>query len=66
MTFSLPSGQNLVGSWNANISGSGTMTARNAGYNGSLAPNGTTTFGFQVARGGSDSQIAGNFTCSAG
>ncbi len=26
------------------------MTARNQGYNGNLAPNGSTTFGFQVTR----------------
>jgi len=33
--------------WNAVLSSNGqTVTARNATYNGTLAPNGSTTFGF--------------------
>ncbi len=47
--------------WNATFSTSGSSTlARNASYNGSLAPNGTATFGFI----GSGAQATG-FSCTA-
>ncbi|AVT38190.1 cellulose binding domain-containing protein [Plantactinospora sp. BB1] len=40
-------GQQVSQAWNATVSQSGgTVTARNVGWNGSLAPGGTATFGF--------------------
>ncbi len=46
--FTLPSGQSVTSSWNAALTGSsGAVTARNVAYNGSLAPGGSTSFGFQ-------------------
>ena len=66
VTFTLPAGQQVVGSWNAQFSPSGqTITATNMGYNGSLSPSGSTSFGFQVSRPGSDTQTPSGYTCSA-
>ncbi|MFC7545940.1 cellulose binding domain-containing protein [Plantactinospora sp. GCM10030261] len=67
VTFTLPSGQTLAGSWNANVTSSGqTVTARNVGYNGSLAPGASATFGLQVNRpAGSSTVVGGGFTCAA-
>jgi hypothetical protein len=46
--FTLPGGQTITNSWNASLSGtSGAVTARNVSYNGSIAPGGNATFGFQ-------------------
>jgi mannan endo-1,4-beta-mannosidase len=67
VTFTLPAGQQVVGSWNAQFSPSGqTITATNMGYNGSLSPSGSTSFGFQVSRSGGDTQTPSGYTCSAG
>jgi endo-1,4-beta-xylanase len=66
VTFSLPAGHTLVNMWNAQPSGTtGTVTAENMGYNGTLAPNGSTTFGFQVNRPGGNTQTPTGYTCSA-
>ena len=46
--FNLPAGQAITSSWNANLTTSGSaVTARNVGYNGSLAPGASASFGFQ-------------------
>src|SRR5688572_8422796 len=51
VTFTLPAGHAIVGSWNAALTISGqTITARNMPYNGNLGLNATTTFGLQVSR----------------
>jgi endo-1,4-beta-xylanase len=64
VTFTLPAGHTLTGSWNAVLTTSGsTVTARNANYNGNLAPNASTTFGFQVARPTGTATPTG-FTCA--
>ncbi|WP_030487190.1 GH12 family glycosyl hydrolase domain-containing protein [Micromonospora chokoriensis] len=48
LTYGLPSGQQVTNSWNATVSQSGsTVTARNVGHNGSVAPGGTASFGYQ-------------------
>jgi len=53
--LSLPSGQSIQNLWNGVNSGtSGSITVRNAPYNGSIGANGTTTFGY-VANGNSAS-----------
>ncbi|MCW6003562.1 cellulose binding domain-containing protein [Micromonospora sp. CPCC 205371] len=49
--MTLPSGQSITNLWNgANTGTSGAVSVRNAPYNGSLAANATTTFGY-VANG---------------
>jgi len=65
VTFTLPSGQTITNFWNANISpSSGAVTARSMSYNGTLAPNASTTFGFQASR-PSGTALPTNFTCTA-
>lgn len=65
VTFTLPAGHTLAGSWNATLTVSGqTVTARNAGYNGNLAPSGSTTFGFQVNRPSGNTQTPSGYTCA--
>ncbi|WP_433316384.1 GH12 family glycosyl hydrolase domain-containing protein [Micromonospora sp. CA-269861] len=54
LTYSLPSGQQVTSAWNATVSQSGsTVTARNVGHNGSVAPGGTASFGYQGSLSGS-------------
>lgn len=66
VTFALPAGQGITGSWNASLSVSGqTVTARNLGYNGNLGPGADTTFGFQVSRPDGAGATASGFTCAA-
>ncbi|WP_406674040.1 cellulase family glycosylhydrolase [Nonomuraea sp. N2-4H] len=66
VTFTLPAGHTPAGSWNASLSVSGqTVTARNAAYNGTLAPGGSTGFGFQVNRPSGDTATVSSFTCAA-
>lgn len=65
VSFTLPAGQSIVGSWNATLSGTtGTVTATNMSYNGNLAPGGRTDFGFQVSRPNGDTQTASGYTCT--
>ncbi len=46
--FSFPGDQKVTNAWSATVTQSGTsVTAGNASYNGSIAPGGNTTFGFQ-------------------
>ncbi|MFV2102865.1 GH12 family glycosyl hydrolase domain-containing protein [Micromonospora sp. LOL_024] len=48
LAYSLPAGQQVTNSWNATVSQSGSsVTARNVGYNGTIAPGGTASFGYQ-------------------
>ena len=42
----------LSGSWNANVSGSNPYTATNLGWNGTLQPGQTASFGFQINKNG--------------
>ncbi|MFF8596905.1 PHB depolymerase family esterase [Streptomyces sp. NPDC015220] len=56
LTFTLPAGQTITSGWNAAFSPSGgTVTARNAAYNGTLAPGASTTLGFQATHTGDTS-----------
>ncbi|MGN9810372.1 endo-1,4-beta-xylanase [Micromonospora sp. BQ11] len=53
--FAFTSGQTVTGGWNATVTQSGTqVTARNAAWNGTLAPGGTVSFGFQGTHGGTN------------
>ncbi|MCP3782701.1 cellulose binding domain-containing protein [Micromonospora sp. A3M-1-15] len=53
--FTLADGQRITQSWSAEVSQSGTaVTARNASWNGSLAPGAQTTFGFLAGGAGAN------------
>ncbi|NEA49024.1 PHB depolymerase family esterase [Streptomyces sp. SID10815] len=53
LTFTLPAGQTLTSGWNAVFASSGgTVTARDAAYNATLAPGASTTLGYQAAHTG--------------
>ncbi|MEV4802417.1 cellulase family glycosylhydrolase [Nonomuraea sp. NPDC049421] len=65
VTFALPAGHTLAGSWNASVSVSGqTVTARNAAYNGTLSAGGSTSFGFQVTRPSGNTAAVSSYTCT--
>ncbi|MBQ1027327.1 cellulose binding domain-containing protein [Micromonospora sp. C95] len=54
LAYSLPSGQQVTNSWNATVSQSGSsVTARNVGYNGTISPGGSASFGYQGTLNGS-------------
>jgi lysophospholipase L1-like esterase len=54
-TFTYPGGQQVTQAWNATVTQAGAaVTARNAAWNGGLAPGGSATFGF-LASGGAGS-----------
>ncbi|MFC4530735.1 cellulase family glycosylhydrolase [Sphaerisporangium dianthi] len=66
VTFTLPSGHTVVGSWGASLTTSGqTVTARNASYNGSLGAKASTTFGFQGERPSGNTSVPSGYTCTA-
>jgi len=66
VTFTLPAGHTVTGSWNATLTTSGqTVTARSMGYNGTLAAGASTSFGFQAGRPGGDTQTVSAYTCAA-
>lgn len=65
VTFTLPSGHAVTGSWNATVTVSGqTATARGAGHNGTLAPGQSTTFGFQGSRPNGNGQVPSGYQCT--
>jgi hypothetical protein len=56
LTFAFPGSQQVTNAWNATVTQSGAaVTARNVGYNGTIAPNANASFGFQGTYGGSNS-----------
>jgi len=64
VTLAFPNGQTVTQVWNATVTTSGsTVTARNVGYNGSLAAGASTTFGFLGSWAGTNGVPA--VTCSA-
>ncbi|MFD0477113.1 cellulose binding domain-containing protein [Nonomuraea thailandensis] len=67
VTFTLPPGHTVAGSWNVVMSGSGqTATARNAAYNGGpIAPGASTAFGFQASRPGADGRVPSGYSCTS-
>ena len=66
VTFTLPSGHTVTGSWNATLTTGGqTVTAKNAAHNGALAPNASTTFGFQGGRPSGGTSVPSGYTCAA-
>ncbi|MEU8206418.1 PQQ-dependent sugar dehydrogenase [Streptosporangium sp. NPDC049046] len=66
VTFTLPSGHAVTGSWNATLTVSGqTVTARSAGHNGALGPGQSTTFGFQASRPNGNTQTPSGYQCTS-
>jgi cellulase/cellobiase CelA1 len=66
VTFTLPAGHTVTGSWNTALTVSGqTVTARNAAHNGTVAAGGNTAFGFQVSRPNGNTQLPGDYTCAS-
>jgi poly(hydroxyalkanoate) depolymerase family esterase len=60
--FTLPAGQTITNGWGATYSpASGAVTATNATYNGTLAPNAAVTIGYQANHTG-NSAAPGSFT----
>ncbi len=66
VTFTLPAGHTLTGSWNGTVTVSGqTVTVRNVSHNGTLAPGASTTsFGFQASRPNGDTALPSGYTCA--
>lgn len=63
VSWMFPNGQSITQMWNASHTQSGsTVTARNVSYNGNLAPNASTTFGFLGSWNGSNGTPTG-LTC---
>jgi endo-1,4-beta-xylanase len=66
VTFTLPAGHAITGSWNTSLALSGqTVVARNAGHNGTVAPGASTTFGFQVSRPSGNTQLPSGYACTS-
>ncbi|MEV0172078.1 PHB depolymerase family esterase [Streptomyces sp. NPDC050803] len=60
--FTLPNGQTITNGWNATYTpASGAVTATNASYNGTLAPNASVSIGYQATHTG-NSASPGAFT----
>ncbi|MEH0818599.1 MULTISPECIES: GH12 family glycosyl hydrolase domain-containing protein [unclassified Micromonospora] len=56
LTYNLPAGQQVTNAWNATVTQSGSaVSARNVGFNGSIAPGGTANFGYQGTLSGAHS-----------
>jgi endo-1,4-beta-xylanase len=66
VTFTLPAGHSIMGSWNTVLTVSGqTVTARNVSHNGTLAAGGSGTFGFQVQRPNGNTALPSGYACSS-
>ncbi|GAB3976792.1 hypothetical protein GCM10027615_47310 [Plantactinospora veratri] len=64
MNWTWPNSQSITNSWNATITSSGSsVTATNAGHNGALSANGSTSFGFNGSWNGTNT--APTLTCTA-
>ncbi|HEV7606849.1 MAG TPA: endo-1,4-beta-xylanase [Steroidobacteraceae bacterium] len=66
VTFTLPAGHTITGSWNTVLTVSGQIvTARNATHNGTVAAGGNTAFGFQVSRPNGNTQLPTGYACTS-
>ena len=66
VTFTLPAGHTITGSWNATLTISGqTVTARGAGHNSALAPGGVGEWGFQASRPNGNTALPGPASCTS-
>jgi poly(hydroxyalkanoate) depolymerase family esterase len=60
LAFTLPAGQTITNGWGATYSpASGSVTATNATYNGTIAPNASVSIGYQANHGGNSAAPAG-------
>jgi hypothetical protein len=67
VAFDLPAGSSIGSFWEANISTSGQrVTATNRGWNGTLGPNASTSFGFIVSGNGDPTNCTVNGAACAG
>jgi acetylxylan esterase len=58
--FNLPAGQAITSGWNATyVPTSGQVTARNASYNGAIAPGSSVSIGFQATHTGNNAAPSG-------
>ncbi|MFI7450454.1 cellulase family glycosylhydrolase [Nonomuraea sp. NPDC049714] len=65
VTFTLPAGHTITGSWNAEVTVDGqTVTASNLSYNGGLGPDESTSFGFQAGRPSGQTSVPSGYTCA--
>ncbi|MGW3348903.1 glucuronyl esterase domain-containing protein [Nonomuraea rubra] len=66
VTFTLPAGHTLSGSWNGTVTTSGqTVTIRNVAHNGTIAAGaGNSSAGFQVTRPNGDTSVPSGYTCA--
>ncbi|WP_308167410.1 GDSL-type esterase/lipase family protein [Catellatospora tritici] len=66
VTFTLPAGHVVTGSWNATVSVSGqTVTVRGiAGQNAAIPAGGSATWGFQASRPNGDTTVPTTATCA--
>ncbi|MBO3751218.1 cellulose binding domain-containing protein [Streptosporangiaceae bacterium NEAU-GS5] len=67
VTFTLPSGHTLSGSWNATVTTSGqTVTVKSVSHNGTLSPGASTTsFGYQGSRPAGNTTLPSGYTCTS-
>jgi hypothetical protein len=67
VTFALPAGHTITGSWNAVVTVAGqTVTARGiAGQNATLPAGTGTTWGFQASRPGGSTAVPSAATCTS-
>jgi len=66
VTFTLPPGHTITGSWNATLTISGqTVTARGGAHNSALAPGGVGEWGFQGSRPNGNTALPGAASCTS-
>lgn len=66
VTFTLPAGHSITGSWSATLTISGqTVTARGVGHNSTLAPGGVGEWGFQASRPNGNTALPGPASCTS-
>jgi len=67
VTFTLPAGHTITGSWNATVTVTGqTVTARGiAGQNATLSAGASTTWGFQASRPDGNTAVPSAATCTS-
>ncbi|MGC4891395.1 lytic polysaccharide monooxygenase auxiliary activity family 9 protein [Micromonospora sp. DT227] len=64
VSWNYQNGQQVTSAWNATVTTSGTLvTARNAAYNGALAPGASTSFGFTGSSSGTN-PVPGILSCT--
>jgi poly(hydroxyalkanoate) depolymerase family esterase len=65
VTFTLPAGHTVSGSWNTTLTVSGqTVTAKSVSHNGNLPAGGSGNFGFQGSRPNGNTALPTGYTCT--